>query len=218
MKTVLKDIAEYTEIPRAPPHNNYRGDGKKEQDKVVKAWANAQLNSLRMLATAYQKEDKTLMEQCWQLQAVLYKRMVDYRKECSLPGSSGGPHAAEDMLFTKEELNNIKQRQREHSEGQKYGWQQANVFLQHQNHYLSLFLRFNIQFIWKLQQGWQTQLQELWQRSQHRQVSQDLSLHFHHFRMERPRWRKRLQGQRKVQGYVRPRTWTIWPMYLILSG
>ena len=54
VRSVLEPVADYSEIPRAPPHNNYRADAKRELDKLIRSWSNAQLNVLRLLAHAYQ--------------------------------------------------------------------------------------------------------------------------------------------------------------------
>jgi len=105
----MEGIARYKEIPNEAPHNIQRGDSKRETDRVVQAWSKTTLHTLRCLPDLYRMvptgDGSILLQKVWQLQAELFKRLTEYRKEASMPGSAGN-EAGHALLFSKEEVAN----------------------------------------------------------------------------------------------------------------
>ena len=107
LRSLLQNVPRYTGLPEQAPLNNHRKDAKSKVDTHSRSWQQSVLHSLRLVTRLYTAEDEELavplIQQIFQLQAELYGKIENFRREYSLPGSVGpsGP-----PLFQKEELNN----------------------------------------------------------------------------------------------------------------
>ena len=114
LKPILEKWPAFGDLPRKAPHNNYRSQKNSLVDRNVRTWQQTLLHCLRLHAHVHQAlqaknvpEHEVLLLQAWQLQAELYNKMSDYRKEQSIPGST---EMGEDSnaLFQKDDITNFK--------------------------------------------------------------------------------------------------------------
>ena len=126
LRRLLEELPRWSSLPLKPKANNYRQDGAKHTDKLVKVAQQMFLHSLRVQACVYtglrakaarkqphapepqegpSEEDLlVLLQQLWQYSCDCYFKLAEERREFSLPGSS----QKDDGLFGKEELQQLK--------------------------------------------------------------------------------------------------------------
>ena len=119
LKGLLDGVPPYDTLPRKPPVNNYRGHAGYRNDKVWRSWQQSILHVMRIQAKVLQEwqavgpqaELHKTLAQSWQLQGELYMKILQARKEASLPGSVGAP-AEDEVLFSKDDMAAMSVNQR----------------------------------------------------------------------------------------------------------
>ena len=92
LKALLDKVPCFDGLPRKPPVNNHRADQGRPLDKQVRAWQQTLLHMLRLLTKVHLQssgmdpEVRLLHAQGWQVLAELYHKLLEYRRECSVPG------------------------------------------------------------------------------------------------------------------------------------
>jgi hypothetical protein len=117
LRQLLETVPKFMDLPNQAPTNNHRLDGKKDQDKSIKAWSQSLLHSLRVQAYIFQlmlvgknpQMVKILFEQHFQMTTELYHKLCNARKEFSIPGSVP---TTQDVLFDKDSLQLAQQQQK----------------------------------------------------------------------------------------------------------
>ena len=100
-------------LPRKPPVTNHCADQGRPLDTQVRAWQQTLLNMLRLLTKVHlhsgglEPDVWLLHAQNWQVLAELYHKLLDYRRECSVPGVSSA-HGNEEVLFSQDDLKMVK--------------------------------------------------------------------------------------------------------------
>ena len=120
VRATLEQVPKFKTLPLAAPKNNFRQLAGNRLDQLHRTWSQTMLHNLRMQATALgalEEIDNTdllepliLLQKSWQLQAELYHKVTDHRREMSIQGSTQSQET--DFLFGKEEISNAKLTQR----------------------------------------------------------------------------------------------------------
>ena len=114
---LLATIPKYRDIPARGPENQVED---KKMDKIVRAWSTSVLQVMRTHVHEYVLQEqqyvkssttnpfRELKQQEFQLLCELFKRMTDWRKEATAPGSSAVAAGDDNLLFSKDEVQNVK--------------------------------------------------------------------------------------------------------------
>ena len=113
LKALLDKVPCFEGLPRKPPVNNHRADQGRPLDKQMRAWQQTLLHILRLLTKVHlqssgmEPEVRLLHAQGWQVLAELYHKLLEYRRECSVPGVASA-QGSEEVLFSQEDLKMVK--------------------------------------------------------------------------------------------------------------
>ena len=122
MRKLLEKYPMLRGLPRRAPENNMKGDSKKREDKFLKVIQQHLLHILRVQAHLLASPSQATTLQLWQYIAELYHKVLQERKELSLPGFVGSGKlshlresishrssaAPQEVLFSKEDVQNVK--------------------------------------------------------------------------------------------------------------
>jgi hypothetical protein len=111
MRDVLQQFPRFADLPTKPPENNHRGDKVGSLDKERRILQQAFLHTLRMNASIYMGLNSNLetallqiwLKQMFTFNCEQYQRLMNLRKEASIPGSVVAQDVA-GVLFDKEDL------------------------------------------------------------------------------------------------------------------
>ena len=115
LREVLQNFPKFADLLGKPPENNHRGDRAGFLDKERKAQQQALLHGLRMTAAVYMGINTGLdpamihvwLKQVFQHWCEQYHKLLQLRKESSIPGSVA-PQDAAGVLFKKDDLQQAK--------------------------------------------------------------------------------------------------------------
>ena len=108
VKRLLEKFPHLRGLPQRAPDNNMRGDHKKREDKFLKVMQQNVLNILRISAHQLATPEPQVALQLWQYCAELYFKVLQERKEMSLPGCT---KEQQGLLFSKEDVQQVKAEQ-----------------------------------------------------------------------------------------------------------
>ena len=120
LRSTLEQVPKFSDLPATAPRNNFRQHANNKSDELHRTWSETILHLLRLQAAAIGQlelveqaelaDTLVLLQKTWQLQAELYHKVTDHRREQSIQGSTQNQET--DYLFGKEEIATAKLTQR----------------------------------------------------------------------------------------------------------
>ena len=105
LSSLLDELPRFEGLPAKPAENNFRQQGKSQQDRLLRSYQQSLLHLLRIMVTAYSaqtvQDSNVRFRMGWQLISELYHRIHNDRKEASIPGSTP---VQTSLLFGREDL------------------------------------------------------------------------------------------------------------------